>query len=96
MPARGRIPRVVEEDAAEIGACIVRLDHEAAVHVRVPTRLVHEQPPHVVELLRGVPPTLEHGRSPECPHPAGHDPERLAAGVVVGRRDGHPSPPKVG
>ena len=49
VAAGGRVARVVEEDDAEVGAVVVRLDDEAAVHVGVPARLVHEQAPHVVE-----------------------------------------------
>ena len=59
MPARGRVAGVVEEDDAEVGAVVLRLGDEAAVHVGVPARLVDEQPAQVVEPLGGVAALLE-------------------------------------
>ena len=51
MPAGGRVPRVVEEDDAEVGAVVVRRDDVTAVHVRVTARLEDEQAAHVVDVL---------------------------------------------
>ena len=66
---------------------VVRLDDEAAVHVRVAARLEDEQPPHVVEALERVAALVEDRRAAERLDSAGHDPERLAARVVVDRAD---------
>ena len=63
MPARSRVAGVVEEDDAEVGVVVVRLDDEAAVHVGVPARLVDEQPAHVVEPLERVAPLVEDRRA---------------------------------
>ena len=68
---------------------VVRLDDEAAVHVGVAARLVDEQPPHVVEPLECVAALVEDRRAVRGIDSAGHDPERLAAGVVVDRADLH-------
>src|SRR5262245_50735797 len=54
VAARGRVARVVEEDDAEVGAVVVRLDDVALVHVGMAARLVHEQPADVVEPLERV------------------------------------------
>ena len=83
MPARGRIAGVVEEDDAEVGFAVVRLDDEAAVHVGVPARLVDEQPTNVVEPVVRVAPLVEDRRPMRRLDSARHDPERLAGGVVV-------------
>ncbi len=87
VAARRRVTLVVEEHDAEVGAGVVGLGDEAAVHVGVAARLVDEQATDPVEDLAGEPATLEHGRALERPDAAGHDPERLAARVVVDRRD---------
>ncbi len=87
VPAGGRVARVVEEHDAEVRAPIVRLDDEAAVHVRVPARLEDEQAPDVVEACECIAPLVENRRAPERLDAAGDDPERLAARVVVDRRD---------
>ena len=86
VSARGRVARVVEEDDAEIGVVVVRLDDEAAVHVGVAARLVDEQPPHVVEPLERVAPLVEDRRALRRLDAARDDPERLARRVVVDRR----------
>src|SRR5205085_2093650 len=77
------------EDDAQVGAFVLRLGHEAAVHVRMAARLVDEQAPHVVEVFERVPALGEDRRPLERSHAAGDDAERLAGGVVVGGRD-HP------
>jgi hypothetical protein len=92
VPAGGRVARVVEEDDAEVGAIVVRLDDEAAVHVRVPARLVHEKASHVVEPFQRVAALVEDRPPAWRLDSAGHDPERLARGVVVDRSDRGLSP----
>ena len=89
VAAGGREARVVEEDDAEVGAVVVGLDDEAAVHVSVPARFVHEQAPYVVEPVERVAALVEDRRPPRCLDAARHDPERLPAGVVVGCADLH-------
>ena len=69
----------MEEHDAEIGARVVRLDDEAAVHVGVPARLVDEQPPNVVEPLERIAPLVEDGGAARRLDAARDDPERLAA-----------------
>jgi hypothetical protein len=54
----------------------------------VSTRLVDEQPPHVVEVLDRISPLCKDRGAREWADPVDDDPERLAAGVVVDRRDG--------
>ncbi len=44
VSARGRVAVLVPEEDAEVGALVVGRDEEAAVHVRVPARLVAQQP----------------------------------------------------
>jgi hypothetical protein len=81
----------VPEQHPEIRARVVGLDEEAPVHVGMAARLVAEQPPHAVDRVvgrRGSAP-LPDGRAGDRRHPRGHDPKRLAGGVVVGRRDLH-------
>ena len=63
MPARGRVAGVVEEDDAEVAAGL-GLDDEAAVHVRVATRLVDEQRANVVEPLGRVPARARESSAP--------------------------------
>jgi hypothetical protein len=87
VPAGGRVARIVEEDDAEVGAAVLGLGDEAAVHVGVAARLVDEQPPDVVEMLEREAPLVEDRAPLERRHAAGDDAERLAAGVVVGSRD---------
>ena len=77
----------MEEDDAEVGALVVRLRDEAAVHVRVPARLVDEQLAHVVEPLEREAALVEDRGALERRHTAGDDAKRLAGGVVVGRLD---------
>ena len=77
----------MEEDDAEVGALVLRLGDEAAVHVRVPARLVDEQPPHAVEPLGRQAALLEDRPALELRHAARDDPERLAGRVVVDRRE---------
>ena len=77
----------MEEDDAEVGALVVRLRDEAAVHVRVPARLVDEQLAHVVEPLERKAALVEDRGALERRHTAGDDAKRLAGGVVVGRLD---------
>ena len=79
----------MEEDDAEVGVRVVRLDDEAAVHVRVAARLVDEQPANVVEALERVAPLVEDRRALRQLDATGDDPERLAGRVVVDRADLH-------
>ena len=76
VPARRRVAGVVEEHDAEIGAVVLRLGDEAAVHVGVAARLVDEQLPQMIEPLGRVAALLE-DRVPAQLLP-GHDAERLA------------------
>ncbi len=80
----------MEEDHAEVGALVVGLDDEAAVHVGMATRLVDEELPHMVEVRRRPPALLEDRGALEWRHSTRHDPERLAGRVVVGRGDDEP------
>jgi len=81
----------VPEQHPEIGAVIVRGNEKAAVHVRVPARLVTQHPAHAIHLLglRGVLAPRTHGRAGNLDHPSLDDPERLAGRVVVRRLDLH-------
>ncbi len=79
----------MEEDDAEIGARVVRLDDVAAVHVGVAARLVDEQPAHVVEPLERVAALVEDRCAPKRIDTARHDAERLARRVVVDGPDLH-------
>ncbi len=89
VAARGRVARVVEEDDAEVGALVLGLGDEAAVHVGVAARLVDEQAADVVDVLEGVAPLVEDRASGEGVDAAGDDAERLAGRVVVDRRNAH-------
>ena len=94
VPARRRVPLVVEEDDAEIGSVVVRRDDVAAVHVCVAARLEDEEAAEAVEVLAREAAAVEDRLALERRHAAGHDPERLAARVVVDDRDprrGHSS-----
>ena len=93
VPARGRIAGVVEEDDAEVRFRVLRLDDEAAVHVGVPARLVHEQPPNVVEPVVRVAPLVEDRRTLRRLYTVGDDPEWLTRGVVVDRTNFHKADP---
>jgi hypothetical protein len=75
----------VEEDDAEVGAVVVRLGDEAAVHVGVPAGLEDEQLANLVEPLECEAPLVEDRGALEPRHTAGDDAKRLACGVVVGR-----------
>ena len=79
----------MEEHDAEIALLVVRLDDEAAVHVRVASRLEDEQPPDVVETRSSVAALVEDRRSARRLDAAGDDPEGLAARVVVDGFDPH-------
>ena len=89
VPAGGREAGVVEEENAEVAVRARRLGDEAAVHVGVAARLVHEQGAHAVELLLRVAALLEDRRAGDRADAAGDDPERLARGVVVDGRHEH-------
>jgi hypothetical protein len=77
----------VEEDDAEVGAVVLRLDDEAAVHVGVPARLVDEQAADGIQLLRREAPLVEDRAPLERRDTAGDDPKGLTGGVVVDRLD---------
>jgi hypothetical protein len=51
----------------------------------MPSRLVNEEPPDVVESCERVASLVEDGRTLEWLDPTGDDPERLACRVVVDR-----------
>ena len=85
VAARGRVARVVEEDDAEVGALVLRLRDEAAVHVGVAARLVDEQAADVVDVLEGVAALVEDRAAGKRVDAAGDDPERLAGRVVIDR-----------
>jgi hypothetical protein len=73
----------VEEHDAEVGPVVVRRDNVAAVHVGVPARLEHEEAADVVEPAGRVATALEDRAALRYGRPAGDDPKRLTAGVVV-------------
>jgi hypothetical protein len=75
----------VKKDNPEVGAVVLRLRDEAAVHVGVAARLVDEQPAHAVEVLGREAPLLEDRPPLEGRHTARDDPERLTGGVIVDR-----------
>ncbi len=77
----------MEEHDAEIGARVVGRRHEAPVHVGVAARFVDEELADVVDVGGGPAASFRHGSAIERWDAAGHDPERLAARVVVGGRD---------
>jgi hypothetical protein len=77
----------MEEDDAEVGARVSGLRHEAAVHVRVPARLVDEQLADVIEELEREAALVEDRGALERRHTAGNDAKRLAGGVVIRRLD---------
>ena len=58
-----------------------------AVHVGMAARLEDEQPANVVEALERVATPVEDRGTAQRLDPARDDPERLATGVVVDRRD---------
>ena len=89
MAAGGRVAGVVEEDHAEIGVVVVRLDDVAAVHVGMASRLVHEQAADVVQPLERVPALVEDRRAAQPVDPVRDDPEGLARSVVVDGADVH-------
>jgi hypothetical protein len=73
----------VEENDSEVGALVLRLRHEAAVHVGVAAGLVHEEPADGIEVLQREAALLQNRAALERRHAAGDYPERLAGGVVV-------------
>ena len=87
VTARRRVALVVEEDDPEVGAVVLRRDDVAAVHVGVTARLEDEQAAVGVEVLAREAAPLEDRRALERRDAARHDPERLAARVVVDRLD---------
>jgi hypothetical protein len=86
----------VKEHDAEIGAAVLRLGDETAVHVGVAARLVDEQATDVVEVIAGEAALVEDRPALQRFDATGDDPERLAAGVVVDRGDGRQLPVKFG
>jgi hypothetical protein len=77
----------VEEDGPQIARGIVRLGHEAPVHVRVTAGLVHEQLAHLIEPFEREAALLEDRGALELRHTAGDDAEGLSGGVIVGGLD---------
>jgi hypothetical protein len=86
----------VEEDDAEVGAVVVRLDDVTAVHVGVAAGLVHEEPPHVIESLERIAALVENRRAAQPVDPGRDDAERLARAVVVDGADLHRLDPRRG
>ena len=60
---------------------MVGLDRNHAVHVEMPTRLEHEQPAKMIEMLARVAPLGEEGRSRNRRIARHDDADRLPAGV---------------
>ena len=87
VTARRRVALVVEEDDPEVGSFVLRRHDVAAVHVRVTAGLEDEQAAVGVEVLVGEAAALEDRRAIERRDAGRHDPERLAARVVVDRLD---------
>ena len=87
VPARGRVPLVVEEHDAEIGAVVVRRHDVAAVHVGVAARLEDQEAPEPIEPVAREAAPLEDRPALEGRHAARDDAKRLAARVVVDGRD---------
>jgi hypothetical protein len=94
VPAGGRVARVMEEDDAEVGALVVGLGDEAAVHVRMSAGFVDEQLAHVIQPLERKAALVEDRGALERRHTAGDDAKRLAGGVVVGCLNLQPGPPR--
>ena len=86
----------MEEDDAEVGALVLGLGDEAAVHVGVAARLVDEQAADVVDVLERVAPLVEDRAAGKRVDAAGDDAERLAGRVVVDRADLHYEPVNCG
>ena len=76
----------MEEDDAEVGALVFGVGDEAAVHVRVTSRLVDEELADVVEVGGRKSAPVEDRGALERSDAVGDDPEGLAPGVVVDRR----------
>ena len=55
----------------------------------MPSRLVNEQPAHVVDAIECVATLVENRRAAQRLDAVGHDPEGLARGVIVGCADLH-------
>src|SRR5207342_3059890 len=91
MPTGRRVAGVMEEDDAEVCACVVRLDDEAAVHVRMPARLVDEEAPPVVEPVVRISALVEDRGAAWRLDSLRDDPEGLPRCVVVDRSDLHGS-----
>lgn len=89
VAARGRVAVLVPEQDPQVCATIVGRHEETAVHVRVPARLVAEEPAHAVDPIaapRVIAP-VANGRPADLERGSVDDPKRLAGGVVVGRLD---------
>jgi hypothetical protein len=91
VPTGRGVPILVPEQRAQVGAFVVGRDEKAAVHVGVAPRLMAQQPPDAIDLLgRGGALTALSYIGPRDLHLAlGDDPEGLAGGVIVGRRNLH-------
>ena len=89
VAAGGRVPGVVEEDRAEMGALVVAGQHEAAVHVGMAAGLEDEQLADAVVIAERRRAPLEHRRPLQQRCASGDDAKRLAGGVVVGGLDLH-------
>ena len=77
----------MEEDNTEVGPVVLRRHDVAAVHVGVPAGLEDEQAAVRVEVVAREAAPVEDRRALERRDAARHDPERLAARVVVDRLD---------
>ena len=85
----------MEEQHAEVRAGRHGRGEGATVHVGVAARLVHQGTAQVVEVVAHVPPAVEDGRAGQLGQPAGDDPQRLARGVRVERRQDDLAPAHV-
>src|SRR5690606_18723671 len=92
VAARRGVAVLVPEQRAEVRAGVVGRYEEAAVHVGVAARLVHQQLAEVVD-VGGIGAAFQDGGARDGGDAAGDDPERLARRVVVDGGDGHSSKP---
>jgi hypothetical protein len=73
----------MEEDHPKLGALVLRLCDETAIHVRVPAWLEDEQLADLVEVVERVAPLLEDGASAQGRDPTADDAKGFAGGVIV-------------
>ncbi len=73
----------MEEDHTELGALVLRLRHEPAVHVRVTARLEDEELADLVEVVERVAPLLQDGASAQRGDATADDAKGFAGRVIV-------------